>query len=306
MLITLALMSFLFCVRWLPRWLTPMVCLGFELALRPWLGKERRRLRDNVQQIYGLKSGSHFSRMFERQCLRHQLRCGFETLQAMQNPKLIRVEGEAVLKAHIAAAEARGKPHILVTAHLGAWELAAYYAGHAGSKPLSVLAKPSRYRAVTQSLDRLRRNKLGTPVLWTGTKTLLRDMLSVLKRGEPIGFVMDQKPEGRQGPIVPFMGIPTAFVAGPATMALRFDAAVIGIYVVREGAYRYRIVSELIWGGKECSSPDEQALTAVMAQSIERVIRMYPEQWTWNYKRWRWQDQPDAPGFVNPGHSVRL
>lgn len=271
-----------------------MVCRGLELAIIPWLGKERRRLRENVQRIYGLTSGSHFSRMFERQCLRHQLRCGVETLQAMQNPKLIQVEGQSALKALIEAAEARNKPHILVTAHLGAWELAAYYAGHAGQKPLSVLAKPSRYRAVTQSLDRLRRTKLGTPVLWTGTKTLLRDMINVLKRGEAIGFVMDQKPEGRQGPIVPFMGIPTAFVAGPATMALRFDAAVIGIFVVREGAYRYRILSELIWGGKENSSPDEQCLTTAMAQSIERVIRMYPEQWTWNYKRWRWADQrPD-------------
>lgn len=290
MLIALSLAGLFALVRWSPKWLTGPMCFVLALLVRPFARKDLKRLRENVHHIYGLPARSHFAAMFERQCFAHQIRCGFETLRAMQKPQCIEISGFESLQTLVKAAEARGKPHILITAHLGAWELAAYFAGRAGQKTLSVLAKPSRYQAVTQTLDKLRRSSLGTPVLWTGSKSLLRDMLSILRRGEPIGFVMDQKPEGRQGPIVPFMGIMTPFVSGPAVMALRADAAVLGIFVVREGAYRYRILSETVWQGLEVDSPDETELTARMAQAIERVIRAYPEQWTWNYKRWRWVD----------------
>ena len=295
MLIALSLAGLFAFVRWSPKWLTGPICFVLGYLLRPMASKDLKRLRKNVHHIFGLPPGSHFASMFERQCFAHQIRCGFETLRAMQIPGCIEVTGVDELRELVRLAEARGKAHILITAHLGAWELAAYFAGCAGTKTLSVLAKPSRYQAVTQKLDKLRRRGLGTPVLWTGSKNLLRDMLSILRRGEPIGFVMDQKPEGRQGPIVPFMGIPTPFVSGPAAMALRSDAVVLGIFVVREGSYRYRILSETVWGGHETGRLDETELTARMAAAIERVIRTYPEQWTWNYKRWRWESTANSP-----------
>lgn len=291
MVVAALLATLLLLVRRTPKRLTPFLAAVIVLLVRPFVGKDVRRFRDNVHRIYGLPPGSHFSRMFERQCMRHQVQCALETLQAMQDPGRLQVTGFDELTTLVRAAEARGKAHVLITAHLGAWELAAFYGGKAGSKTLSVLAKPSRYEAVTRALDELRKTKLGTPVLWTGSKTLLREMLSVLKRTEPIGFVMDQKPDGRQGPVVSFFGIPTPFVSGPAAMALRADAAVLALFVVREGAYRYRIVSETIWGGSETGALDETALTSRMASAIERAIRAYPEQWTWNYKRWRWDDK---------------
>jgi len=107
-----------------------------------------------------------------------------------------------------------------------------------------------------------------------------------LKRAECVGFVMDQKPEGRNGPVVPFFGIPTEFVSGPATMTARTGCAVIALFCVRTGPFSYRLLSETLVPPGHAES-DELALTTRMAGAIEAAIRLYPEQWTWGYKRWR-------------------
>lgn len=277
--------ALLFLVRmWPRRWFEPLAAFILFL-LKPFAGREIRFLRGNVARVYGLPPASSFAAMFERQNMRHQVVCALETLRAAQDPAAVTVRGFEELQKLIGAADAADRGHVLVTAHLGSWELCAHYGQKASLKPLHVLAKPSKSRAVTAALDRMRRG-MGTPVLWTDRKTLLRDMMGALKRGEALGFVMDQKPEGRIGPEVPFFGIPTAFVSGPAVMAARFDCAVIAIFCLREGPFRYRLLSETLLPTGH-GQKDEAALTARMARAIEAAIRLYPEQWTWNYKRWR-------------------
>jgi KDO2-lipid IV(A) lauroyltransferase len=280
-----ALRALLFLIRVCPRaWFDAFASL-LLLLLRPFAGRELRYLAGNVQRVYGLPPGTVFADMFEAQNLRHQVICALETLRAVQDPAAIRVSGLTELRALVAAAEAQNRGHLLVTAHLGSWELCAHYGHEAGTRPFHVLAKPSKFPAATAVLDGLRRG-MGTPVLWTDRKTLLRDMLAAMRRAEALGFVMDQKPEGRQGPVVPVLGVPTEFVSGPAAMAARFDCAVIGIFCLRVGPFAYRLVSESILAAGH-GIKDELDLTRRMAASIERVIRLYPEQWTWNYKRWK-------------------
>lgn len=247
--------------------------------------RDVRLIQSNVQRVYRLPPGSHFSVMFEKQVFRHHIACALETVRMVLDPSLMRIEGFDQLVDLVRSAEAAGKGHIFATAHLGSWELCAYFAQKAASRPLSVLAKPPSRPALMNVLEGFRR-RLGAKVLWTDRKTLVRDMLKALKNGEGLGFVMDQKPDGRRGPTVSFLGQPTPFVGGPASMAARTQCAVMSIFCVREGAFRYRILSDLLLPASH-GETDEQAITQRCASAIEHAIRVYPEQWTWNYKRWR-------------------
>ena len=110
---------------------------------------------------------------------------------------------------------------------------------------------------------------------------------------------MDQKPVGRVGPIVDFLGQPTEFVAGPAAMAIKTKAPVLGVYCVREAPFTYRVITDPIDVNlmaledrqTELTKGDrEQLLTQQMANSIAKVITLYPEQWSWSYKRWRFSE----------------
>lgn len=248
--------------------------------------KDRFQLRANVHAVYGLPPATTFGRLFERQVFEHQCVCALETLHGLARPETLTLTGFEALASLGAAAAAAGRGHILVTAHLGAWELCALYGKRAVPGRFLVLAKPPRYESVRDELADLRR-QAGVEVLWTDRKSLLRDMLTALRENDAVGFVMDQKPEGRRGPVVSFLGRPTEFVSGPAAMALRTGCCVTAFFCVREGPFQYRMLSTAIVGPNQTTTETECALTARMAAAIEDAIRLYPEQWTWNYKRWR-------------------
>lgn len=246
--------------------------------------KNKSRILKNTKLTYFLPDNSHFSKMFVWQVIRHQVICLLETTKSIFYPQSVRVLGLSDLTSHINLAEASGFGHMIITGHVGSWEMVAYFGNLVSQKPFHVLAKPSRYPGVTLFLQRLRQ-RMGTPVLWNHKKSLVKEILGALKRHESIGFVMDQKPEGRKGPVVNFFDKPTAFVGGPAAIAVKTQCAVIGVFCLRENPFEYRLLSRTILPAGH-QFKDEVELTQMMAAEIEGVIKAYPEQWLWNYKRW--------------------
>lgn len=284
-LVALVLSALLLALRWAPKRLFAPAGAWLAWVIRPFARKDVAHLRRNVAEVFGLPPASHFAVMFERQVFRHHMTCALETLRIIQQPSAMQLEGLSDLRDAVAEAERHQKGHEIITAHLGSWELCARLGQSVATRPFQVLAKPPKNAAVRRFLTGVR-ERMGVKVLWTDRKSILKDMLTGLRQGGSIGFVMDQKPEGRQGPLVPFFGRPTEFVSGPAAMAARTGCAVIGVFCVREAPFRYRVVTRPILAAGH-GETDEIAMTAKMAAAIEDVIRLYPEQWTWNYKRWR-------------------
>ena len=130
------------------------------------------------------------------------------------------------------------------------------------------------------------RVKLGINVLWSDRKSLLRDMIKVLRNNGLLGFVMDQKPEGRVGHKVQFLGYPASFVSGPARLTIRNRCPVVAVFCIRKNPWKYEIIHKEILSADH-SLEDEYEITKRMATEIENMVRTYPEQWTWSYKRWK-------------------
>lgn len=268
--------------RWTPK---PVISfMGWvATAFIPLFRKERTRIAKNIHRVYNLPPHSVFAKMFCRQVLRHQIRSSFETFKELQCPGSIRVVGLERYREHMGTALAAGKGVIIITGHLGSWELVARYGAAAAGMTFTALAKPSKNQAVTAVLDGLRGHG-NTRVIWTGSKNILREMLATLRGNKPLGFVMDQKPDQRRGPMVEFLGQESLFVAGPAKLALKTGAAVLEVFCLRKGPWQFEIQTQL----HPAVSPDsdEVAVTQMFAQRIEAAVRAYPEQWLWNYKRW--------------------
>lgn len=256
-------------------------------ALVPRLSKRDRLLIDsNVERVYALPAHSSFAKNFQKQVFRSQFCVLMETLRAnVAREDPIQISGLDELSARTRELLLAGKGLIVVTGHLGNWEFVARYTARASGRRFHALAKPSKLPELTGILDAMR-HRMNTAVLWTDSKNLLKDMLKLLKAGECLGFVMDQKPEGRVGPLVNFFQEPTEFVSGPAKLSIRMGSPVLAVFCMRTGLLRYRIIQQLIVPADH-GLTDEIELTQKMAQAIESVIRLYPEQWLWNYKRWR-------------------
>jgi KDO2-lipid IV(A) lauroyltransferase len=298
-LTTVFLKAVLRIVASVPAGWIPWLASGVGILAPKLLKRDRNLITSNVQRVYGLPAHSSFSQTFQQQVFRSQWCVLMETLRAnFSKDDPVQVEGLEELAHTTHELMAAGKGLIIVTAHLGNWEFVARYTARASGRRFNALAKPSKLPELTHILDDLRQ-RMNTAVLWTDSKNLLKDMLRILKAGECLGFVMDQKPEGRVGPRVQFFEQPTEFVSGPARLSMRLGSPILAVFCMRTGLLQYRIIQKLIVPADH-GLTDEIELTQKMATSIETVIRLYPEQWLWNYKRWRPIPPPSANASSAP------
>ncbi len=262
--------------------LSQLVFLVWRLFAR----KNKQILYGNISYIWGYLPTTDRAKHFARQVISSQTEVFFDTLRGILRPASLKLQGLEELGKLITHAETQGRGQILISAHVGSWELVGKCMSMVRTKGFFVLAKPPRHRVFLPLMHKLRK-QMNCDLIWTGDREQVsQSMATTLQRGDSLGLVMDQKPRNRQGPEVQFFDQPTPFVAGPAVLARQHACPIIGIFCLRIGPGHYRLESRLLVQGEEAAGKSVVALTQICAREIERIIRQYPEQWCWNYKRW--------------------
>jgi Kdo2-lipid IVA lauroyltransferase/acyltransferase len=193
----------------------------------------------------------------------------------------IRVEGvehlETVMAAHGRA--------LLLTAHLGNWELLAL-AHRLTTFDLSIVVRSLDAPWLDALAERLRRR---TGVELIDKRGALRPVLEALRRGRMIGILMDQNAARREGVFVDFFGRPASTSRSIALLALRTRTPVVPVFARRDadGGHTVRVHPALPLPATNGSEEAIVELTARCTTAIERAIREAPEQWLWSHDRWR-------------------
>jgi KDO2-lipid IV(A) lauroyltransferase len=184
-----------------------------------------------------------------------------------------------------AAARARGRGIIFLTAHLGPWELMSL-AGAAFGFPQHIIVRRLDNPRLEAFVDGVR-TRFGNRTI--DKRTAARAALRVLRSGGTLGILADLNTQPHEGVFVPFFGQLACTTTGVATLAIRTGAAVLPVYAVWDRTKRRCVIHiepavELILTGDEKRDVEEN--TARFSAIIERCIRSYPEQWLWVHKRW--------------------
>lgn len=186
------------------------------------------------------------------------------------------LEGAGV--AALEDAHARGRPVILVTAHLGNYDVARAALLARGYRvgglymPMSNPAFNARYIAAIGAI--------GQPLFERG-RAGLGSMLRFLRRGGMLGMVADHYME--HGVVLDFVGKPARTALSAAELALRHDAALVPIYGIRQpDGLSFRVVAEA-----PIPHGDPLAMTQALNDSASARIRAHPEQWYWVHRRWK-------------------
>ncbi|MBV9123765.1 MAG: lysophospholipid acyltransferase family protein [Planctomycetes bacterium] len=181
------------------------------------------------------------------------------------------------------------RPLLIITGHLGNWELAGYALGLLGFTTHAV-ARPLDNPFVDDFLRRFRES--------TGQKLLAKkgdfdQMQTVLETGGVIATLGDQD-AGQRGLFVDFFGRPASTHKAIALLALehRVPMLVVGTLKVAE-PLRYRVaVEDLILPEEYDGRPDAvKAITQRFTTALERLVRTAPEQYFWLHRRWKHQPQ---------------
>ncbi|MDE1155991.1 MAG: lysophospholipid acyltransferase family protein [Acidobacteriaceae bacterium] len=210
--------------------------------------------------------------------------CKMSALRPETAARLIRYD-EAGLERFLAA-EARGKGVLVLTAHLGAWELSSFFHSLMGH-PMSMVIRRLDNPLVDQFVDGIR-SQHGNRALHKDD--FARGLLSAVRRGETVGILMDTNMTPPQGVFVPFFGLQACTAAGLARVAMHSGAAVLPGYLVwheEERRYVLHFGQELEIRKTGDAEADILANTALFNRTLEEAIRRYPEQWLWVHRRWK-------------------
>lgn len=178
----------------------------------------------------------------------------------------------------------RGKGVVVVTGHIGCWELMAAYFSMTGY-PLAVVVRPLRDQRLERLIDGLRRSKGMKPISRVSN---VKAAYSWLKRGGVLGVLIDQDTSVK-GVFCDFFGRPAYTPAGPAYLALRTGASIVpmAIQLEEDGTHMVRVKEPI---GVPESLDTEACVQTVMqacTQAIEDYIRHRPTQWVWMHERWK-------------------
>jgi KDO2-lipid IV(A) lauroyltransferase len=207
---------------------------------------------------------------------------------ATTTPETLRQTVDIEGLENLDAARAGKHGVILVTAHLGAWELAAF-ALSAFGYPFSFLVRRIENPKVERLVEKMR-TRFGNHTI--DKASAAQRMLKILRADDTLGLLVDINVPRSSGIFVNFFDRPasTTFIA--AKLALRTGAAVLPALMPwepRRGRFVLYIGTPLNIERTGDEKEDVRRLTALYTQTIESYVRRYPDQWLWIHKRWRTQ-----------------
>jgi len=184
----------------------------------------------------------------------------------------------------VEAARARGKGIIIVTPHLGCFEMVSLY--FVQRLPMTVMYRPPKLAWLEPVMvaGRSRWQATVAPANLSGVRTCYR----TLQHGGTVGLLPDQAPGAGEGVWVDFFGRP----AYTMTLAVRLQratgAAVIMVFAERlPGGRGYHLHFEEL--------PTAQFDEAALNRAVEVQVRRRPEQYLWSYNRYKTPAGADAP-----------
>jgi KDO2-lipid IV(A) lauroyltransferase len=178
----------------------------------------------------------------------------------------------------------RGKGVLLLTAHYGNWELLHAALGHRGYTLELVVRRLDS--PLFEQFVKWVRTRSGINIVYK-----VKAMLPLVRRlnSNSVAMILaDQNTVREEGYFVDFFGVPTCTNKGPALLAQKTGAAVLPVFIVREGSrHRVEVWEEIELANTGDKDVDAEQNTAAFARAVEKAIRARPEQWFWVHRRWK-------------------
>lgn len=193
-------------------------------------------------------------------------------------------EEDSISEYRKAAAAGRGR--IILSAHLGSWELMAT-AFPAIVEPIHLLARrmdnpkiEAMILAMRTRFGNFQINKINS------ASAIVR----VLRGGGAMLILADVNTHPKEGVFVPYFGVEACTTTGVAMISIRTNSIILPTFLVWDEAKRKYVL--------KCGEPIEPhrsndlkndilETTRRFTVEIERVVREYPDQWLWIHRRWK-------------------
>lgn len=204
----------------------------------------------------------------------------------------------------LVAARAHGNGLVIVTGHLGYWQLGPFLLERSGFG-VPVMAMAEEPNARVQEFEQRFRSRFRI-VYTTGSPFASLELASYLRQGESVAMQLDRHLGGPHL-MVPFFGKPAPFPLGPATLARAARAPLVPVFMVREGqtGFTSRVEEPLLVERTSDRDADIREATTRLVAVYESYVRRYPFQWFNFHDFWAPPQVPARRPGVAAGAAVR-
>lgn len=204
--------------------------------------------------------------------------------------EIIEIEGHE----NFLEAQGRGKGVLILTGHIGAWELSSFAHAVYGY-PMHYMARALDNARLDAFVNRYRCLSGNQPIYKNESA---RAVLKTLNSAGIVGILADQNTLHEEGVFVNFFGKTACTTTGIARLALHTGAAVVPGYAYWDAAaHKYKLgfdpAVEIVETGD--SGRDIFENTQRFAKIIESIIRKFPDQWVWVHARWKTRPKGEVP-----------
>jgi KDO2-lipid IV(A) lauroyltransferase len=279
-------------VRWLSAWpLWMLHALGSALGWLSWAlsPSYRRRFADNAR-----RGGATPAQARQAVAQAGRLVAELPHLWLRPADRPMQPPPQWQGTEHIEAALAAGRGLVVLTPHLGAFEVVAQaYAERFGARqPMTALYRPAR-KAWLRQLEETARAR---PGLLTAPASLagVRQMMRALRQGQTVGMLPDQVPPDGMGVWAPFFGREAYTMTLASRLVLQTGAVPLLVLCERLSRGRGYAVRALPLpeplpaatpGGDE--AVHQRACAVVMNRAMEHAVGLMPQQYLWGYDRYK-------------------
>ncbi|MCM8797353.1 MAG: lysophospholipid acyltransferase family protein [Candidatus Omnitrophica bacterium] len=256
--------------------------LGYKLAIffsdmRSLVAfRDRRYVRANLRVIFPSKSEKEI-RALQINMFRNFAKYlvdffRFEKIDKEYIEKNIRIENRHYLNEVFN----KGKGVVLLTAHIGNWELGGAVISLLGY-PIWAVALPHKYEKVNSFFNAQRQSK-GVRVIHLNRA--VKESLSIFKKNQAVALVGDRD-FTEDGAVLPFFGKPTVFPKGAAAFSLRTGAPILPGFMLRneDDTFTLRIEQPILFNPSGDGRKDTIEIIKIYLKIFEKYITKYPDQW---------------------------
>ncbi len=175
---------------------------------------------------------------------------------------------------------------IIISAHMGNWEMIPMISPQVLKKPISVVVRKLRFEPVEKRITSIR-TRFGSKMV--NMKDAMPELIKALRCGEVLGLMVDQDLRSSISVKVDFFQHSVAATHAAALLALRCKAPVVPMFCNRakNGRLKVRLEPALELQRTNDLRADIQVNTQMITGAIEKAVRSNPGQWLWAHKRWK-------------------
>jgi len=260
--------------RWLMLWLAVLIGNFYWAVMK----NDREMVRRNLSRILGDPSlvGPTVRRLYVRYA---KYLVDYTRMDLLREKHLRRLVRGFEGKEHFDQAMAGGKGTLILTAHLGNWEMGGIFLSLMGYS-LTVITAPDVEARLHEFRVRLRQEQQIKVVTLDDTMASSLAVLKALQANELVALLGDRDLFGKGIPVI-FFGQRVFFPIGPALLAYLSGAPLIPTFVLMDQDDKYLCLAEppivLHRTGKRDQDLAEN--TQRIATVLEKFIRKYPDQW---------------------------